>query len=104
MDLDVSSQFPFFEIDCDDIIRSDQPTYVVYHELILTSKEYMTQVTAIDAYWLGMNCYLASLGMPLTSCHHQLNWALCSTPLKRKISRKKEIDVRPIASFRNGQS
>lgn len=26
---------------------------MVYHELILTSKEYMTQVTAIDAYWLG---------------------------------------------------
>lgn len=32
----------------------DTPTYVVYHELILTSKEYMTQVTAIDAMWLGM--------------------------------------------------
>ncbi|KAJ8591344.1 P-loop containing nucleoside triphosphate hydrolase protein [Rhizopogon salebrosus TDB-379] len=29
------------------------PTYVVYHELILTSKEYMTQVTAIDAMWLA---------------------------------------------------
>ncbi|KAM5542240.1 hypothetical protein V8D89_004113 [Ganoderma adspersum] len=29
------------------------PTYVVYHELILTSKEYMTQVTAVDAYWLA---------------------------------------------------
>ncbi|KAG0708127.1 hypothetical protein DFH29DRAFT_893080 [Suillus ampliporus] len=28
-------------------------TYVVYHELILTSKEYMTQVTAIDAMWLA---------------------------------------------------
>ncbi|KAL0957642.1 hypothetical protein HGRIS_001424 [Hohenbuehelia grisea] len=26
------------------------PTYVIYHELILTSKEYMTQVTAIDAF------------------------------------------------------
>jgi pre-mRNA-splicing factor ATP-dependent RNA helicase DHX38/PRP16 len=25
----------------------------VYHELIMTSKEYMTQVTSIDAYWLG---------------------------------------------------
>jgi len=34
-------------------ISADTPTYVVYHELILTSKEYMTQVTAIDAYWLG---------------------------------------------------
>jgi len=29
------------------------PTYVVYHELILTSKEYMTQVTAVDAFWLA---------------------------------------------------
>ncbi|KAF8876489.1 P-loop containing nucleoside triphosphate hydrolase protein [Infundibulicybe gibba] len=29
------------------------PSYVIYHELILTSKEYMTQVTAIDAYWLA---------------------------------------------------
>ncbi|KAJ3499894.1 hypothetical protein NLJ89_g10030 [Agrocybe chaxingu] len=29
------------------------PSYIVYHELILTSKEYMTQVTAIDPYWLA---------------------------------------------------
>ncbi|KAH7108277.1 P-loop containing nucleoside triphosphate hydrolase protein, partial [Auriculariales sp. MPI-PUGE-AT-0066] len=29
------------------------PTYVIYHELILTSKEYMTTVTAIDPYWLA---------------------------------------------------
>ncbi|KAG8963054.1 DEAH-box RNA helicase prp16 [Tulasnella sp. 419] len=29
------------------------PTYVIYHELIMTSKEYMTQVTAVDAYWLA---------------------------------------------------
>jgi len=34
--------------------QTDTPSYVVYHELILTSKEYMTQVTAVDAYWLGM--------------------------------------------------
>ena len=32
---------------------SDTPSHIVYHELILTSKEYMTQVTAIDPYWLG---------------------------------------------------
>ena len=35
------------------VTTSDTPTYVVYHELILTSKEYMTQVTAVDAYWLA---------------------------------------------------
>lgn len=37
---------------------SDTPTYVVYHELILTSKEYMTQVTAVDAYWLGPSSFI----------------------------------------------
>ena len=42
---------------------SDTPTYVVYHELILTSKEYMTQVTAVDAYWLGASIYFV-LGPP----------------------------------------
>jgi pre-mRNA-splicing factor ATP-dependent RNA helicase DHX38/PRP16 len=31
----------------------DTPQYVIYHELILTSKEYMTQVTSVDPYWLG---------------------------------------------------
>ena len=36
----------------------DTPSHIVYHELILTSKEYMTQVTAIDPYWLGeFYCY-----------------------------------------------
>ncbi|KAJ3871174.1 P-loop containing nucleoside triphosphate hydrolase protein [Lentinula edodes] len=29
------------------------PSYVVYHELILTSKEYITQVTAVDPYWFA---------------------------------------------------
>jgi pre-mRNA-splicing factor ATP-dependent RNA helicase DHX38/PRP16 len=28
------------------------PEYVVYHELVLTSKEYMRVVTAVDPYWL----------------------------------------------------
>ncbi|KAF8213824.1 P-loop containing nucleoside triphosphate hydrolase protein [Mycena galopus ATCC 62051] len=36
-----------------DLASPDTPTYVIYHELILTSKEYMTQVTSIDAYWLA---------------------------------------------------
>jgi len=49
------------------------PSHIVYHELILTSKEYMTQVTAIDPYWLGtitdiyrslphLNTFIAELG------------------------------------------
>lgn len=29
------------------------PDYVVYHELILTTKEYMQCVTAVDAHWLA---------------------------------------------------
>ncbi|GAA6034320.1 hypothetical protein JCM8097_002666 [Rhodosporidiobolus ruineniae] len=29
------------------------PDYVVYHELVLTSKEYMSIVTSVDAYWLA---------------------------------------------------
>jgi pre-mRNA-splicing factor ATP-dependent RNA helicase DHX38/PRP16 len=29
------------------------PDYVVYHELIMTSKEYMHCVTTVDPYWLA---------------------------------------------------
>jgi len=29
------------------------PDYVVYHELILTSKEYMSTVTSVDPRWLA---------------------------------------------------
>ena len=29
------------------------PDYVIYHELILTSKEYMSCVTAVDPHWLA---------------------------------------------------
>jgi pre-mRNA-splicing factor ATP-dependent RNA helicase DHX38/PRP16 len=31
----------------------DPPDYVVYHELILTSREYMSCVTAVDPHWLA---------------------------------------------------
>ena len=40
---------------------ADTPSYVIYHELILTSKEYMTQVTAVDPYWLGMAFVFSSI-------------------------------------------
>merc|ERR1740117_2895431 len=29
------------------------PDYVVYHELVMTHKEYMNTVTAVDAHWLA---------------------------------------------------
>ena len=29
------------------------PDYVVYHELVMTSREYMQNVTAVDGEWLA---------------------------------------------------
>ena len=29
------------------------PDYLVYHELVMTTKEYMQCVTAVDPYWLA---------------------------------------------------
>ena len=29
-----------------------QPEWVIYHELVMTTKEYMREVTAVDAKWL----------------------------------------------------
>lgn len=29
------------------------PDYVVYHELVMTAKEYMQCVTAVDGHWLA---------------------------------------------------
>lgn len=29
------------------------PDYIVYHELVMTTKEYMRCVTAVDAQWLA---------------------------------------------------
>ena len=40
------------------------PNYVVYHELVLTSKEYMRTVTSVDAEWL------AELGPVFFSLHN----------------------------------
>ncbi|KAI9351303.1 P-loop containing nucleoside triphosphate hydrolase protein [Obelidium mucronatum] len=33
--------------------RGFTPDYIVYHELVMTSKEYMQFVTAVDPYWLA---------------------------------------------------
>lgn len=49
--------------------NTDTPSHIVYHELILTSKEYMTQVTAIDPYWLGMLVLVETLKIVLTRCN-----------------------------------
>ncbi|KAF8310889.1 P-loop containing nucleoside triphosphate hydrolase protein [Clavulina sp. PMI_390] len=64
------------------------PTYVVYHELIMTSKEYMTQVTAIDAYWL------AELGSVFYSVKEK-NFDGRSTrrQVDREFSKKAELEM-----------
>ncbi|KAI8825388.1 pre-mRNA-splicing factor ATP-dependent RNA helicase PRP16-like protein [Chytriomyces cf. hyalinus JEL632] len=33
--------------------RGYTPDYIIYHELVMTSKEYMQFVTAVDAHWLA---------------------------------------------------
>ena len=50
----------------------DTPSHIVYHELILTSKEYMTQVTAIDPYWLGEYFYYLELPAPYLILLHYM--------------------------------
>ncbi|KAF9513871.1 hypothetical protein BS47DRAFT_1295708 [Hydnum rufescens UP504] len=64
------------------------PTYVIYHELIMTSKEYMTQVTAIDPYWL------AELGEVFYSVKEK-NFDGRGTRRKmdREFSRKAELEM-----------
>ena len=83
---------------CSSVLLIDTPTYVVYHELILTSKEYMTQVTAVDAYWL------AELGSVFYSVREKnfdpsnATSAAASTPGARKradkeFSRRAELEM-----------
>ena len=44
------------------------PDYVIYHELTLTSKEYMGTVTAVDPYWLAELGGCVFLWVCLTQC------------------------------------
>lgn len=72
----------------------DPPDYVVYHELILTSKEYMSCVTAVDAHWL------AELG----GVFYSVKEKGISGGLRREVeySKKKELE-RGIAADRARQ-
>ena len=68
-------------------LLADTPSYVVYHELILTSKEYMTQVTAIDPYWL------AELGPVFYSVKEKnFDGRGDSTQISREFNKQKEIE------------
>ncbi|KAJ3504665.1 hypothetical protein NMY22_g17845 [Coprinellus aureogranulatus] len=63
------------------------PSYVVYHELILTSKEYMTQVTAIDPYWL------AELGPVFYSVKEKNFDGRGDQQMSRELNKQKDIEV-----------
>ncbi|KAK9477152.1 putative pre-mRNA splicing factor ATP-dependent RNA helicase PRP16 [Lipomyces japonicus] len=63
------------------------PDYVIYHELILTSKEYMSTVTAVDPQWL------AELGAVFYSIKEKGYSRLTKKATEREISRKMEIEA-----------
>lgn len=78
---------------------------MVYHELILTSKEYMTQVTSIDAYWLGASFISLTLRSPADGLAAELGSVFYSVKEKnfdergnrrqadREFSRKAELET-----------
>lgn len=58
------------------------PDYVIYHELVMTSKQYMMCVTSVDPYWLGACPSSLSRPWPQLSCAVGLT-PLLSPPLSR---------------------
>jgi pre-mRNA-splicing factor ATP-dependent RNA helicase DHX38/PRP16 len=74
------------------------PDYVVYHELIMTTKEYMSCVTAVEGEWLAemgpmfftvKESYKTRLEQRQ---REQLEQASMEVQMADKISRKKEVD------------
>ncbi|KAK9245572.1 P-loop containing nucleoside triphosphate hydrolase protein [Lipomyces tetrasporus] len=63
------------------------PDYVVYHELILTSKEFMSTVTAVDPHWL------AELGGVFYSVKEKGYSSRLKRKTEREFSRKMEIEA-----------
>ncbi|KAH8155347.1 uncharacterized protein LAJ45_00357 [Morchella importuna] len=64
------------------------PDYVVYHELILTSKEYMSTVTAVDPHWL------AELGGVFYSVKEKGYSARERRTTENEINKKMEIEAK----------
>lgn len=63
------------------------PNYVVYHELVMTSKEYMSVVTAVDPYWL------ADLGAVFYAVKEK-NYSHVEKRIEeREISRRMELEM-----------
>ncbi|KAK2749682.1 DEAH-box RNA helicase prp16 [Myotisia sp. PD_48] len=67
------------------------PDYVVYHELILTSKEYMSTVTSVDPHWL------ADLGGVFYSIKEKGYSARERRVTEREFSRRLEIEAQMAA-------
>lgn len=65
----------------------DPPDYVIYHELILTSKEYMSSVTAVDAHWL------ADLGGVFYSVKEKGYNTKLKRTTEQEFNRKQEIET-----------
>jgi pre-mRNA-splicing factor ATP-dependent RNA helicase DHX38/PRP16 len=63
------------------------PDYVVYHELILTSKEYMSCVTSVDPHWL------ADLGGVFYSLKSKEYSAKDKRVIEGEFNRKMEIEM-----------
>ncbi|KAH8775524.1 P-loop containing nucleoside triphosphate hydrolase protein [Diaporthe sp. PMI_573] len=63
------------------------PDYVVYHELILTSKEYMSTVTSVDPHWL------AELGGVFYSVKEKGYSARDKRVIETEFNRKMEIEA-----------
>jgi pre-mRNA-splicing factor ATP-dependent RNA helicase DHX38/PRP16 len=63
------------------------PDYVVYHELILTSKEYMSCVTSVDPHWL------ADLGGVFYSLKEKGYSGRDKKVFEREFNRKMEIEM-----------
>ena len=63
------------------------PEYVVYHELVLTSKEYMSCVTAVDPLWL------ADLGGVFYSAKEKIFDTKNASTREEQWSRKEQIEA-----------
>jgi pre-mRNA-splicing factor ATP-dependent RNA helicase DHX38/PRP16 len=63
------------------------PDYVVYHELVLTSKEYMQCVTAVDAQWL------ADLGPMFFSIKSSVSDRIAQRKREREAQRSMESEM-----------
>ncbi|GAA5969666.1 hypothetical protein JCM11641_007997 [Rhodosporidiobolus odoratus] len=73
------------------------PDYVVYHELVLTSKEYMSIVTSVDAYWL------AELGSKFFSVREQHFSDRQRIAAKQQFQTESEAEMRLKEEFAQAQ-